>query len=49
MVKWEYKTFWYSLGYEELEVKLNKLGESGWELVAIYDDYTFILKRKKNE
>lgn len=41
MVKWEYKTFWYSLGYEELEVKLNKLGESGWEL------YIYIKTKKK--
>ena len=44
---WEYKTFWYSLdNSEDLEVKLNKLGESGGEFVSIYNDYTFILKRK---
>lgn len=46
MDKWEYKTFWYNLDYSD-ELKLNKLGESGWEFVSIYNDYTFILKRKK--
>jgi hypothetical protein len=47
MDKWEYKTFWYNLDYsDELKLKLNKLGESGWEFVSIYNDYTFILKRK---
>jgi hypothetical protein len=42
MQKWEYKVV-SSL----TEETLNALGEQGWELVAIYDNYEAYLKRPK--
>ena len=49
MQKWEYLTFYGSLS----EVRLNELGEEGWELIAIIvsnenaDARNFYFKRPK--
>jgi hypothetical protein len=47
---WEYKTF-YAGTRDDHDEALNKLGEEGWELVAVADDprnmYRYVLKRHK--
>ncbi|MAW83233.1 MAG: hypothetical protein CL832_02130 [Crocinitomicaceae bacterium] len=36
MKKWEYKIEWYGDDFdEEIQEKMNKLGNEGWELVSI--------------
>lgn len=43
MKRWEYKRLWISSDFDN---DLKKLGEEGWELVAITQDSIFWLKRE---
>jgi hypothetical protein len=45
MQKWEYK--FVQLGGVTAEEELNKLGEQGWELVAVWSGLHCFLKRPK--
>ena len=49
MDRWEYMSIW-AQGTEELDKKLNTLGDLGWEAVGVLDSrdgYTVLLKRRK--
>jgi hypothetical protein len=49
MQKWEYKVVELAGPSEERESQLNRLGEQGWELVAIVNAYDwYYLKRLKS-
>ncbi len=51
-VTWEYKTFYESTRGDH-DVELNKLGEEGWELVALRDEVgnriRYVFKRQKHK
>lgn len=49
VVKWEYKTAFVGSGGKqgEPEASMNKLGDEGWELVAVYTGNQGYFKRPK--
>lgn len=46
MKKWEYKSVSFTASHSEVESMLNRLGEQGWELVALHE-YHYVFKRPK--
>ena len=50
MQKWEYRV----VGWDEIENAarreelFNQLGQEGWELVLVTDDYAYVFKRPKS-
>ena len=51
MQKWEYRVVdWEQIiSGERREELFNKLGQEGWELVCVTDDYAYIFKRPEPE
>jgi len=48
MKRIEYKVEWISeSGSYELENRLQKYGDDGWELITIREHFTYIFKREK--
>lgn len=46
MQKWEYRVIeWNDITIARREELFNKLGQEGWELILITDDYAYIFKR----
>ena len=51
MQKWEYRVLeWEEIGSASRRVELfTALGDDGWELVLVTDDYAYVFKRPKAE
>ena len=46
--KWEYTHFYLKGSVKPFPIVLQEMGEMGWELCAIENDYAYFKRRKEN-